>query len=327
MAFGTLLRAAGMEIQVVDMATNKPLVLGQDAQKHEVLSIVTNAGGGFKVYLPATLDARNVRLQASALGLADERLIYQTLAPFKANDAATMDEDTALLARYVRGAFAARIERVFKDAQTKGSFIALVGQDTPPALTGLIQSIGGKVEAASAEAHAERYTDAQRRAGALAAADAILSNMPLEEVQSVGGKKLMMEELRDVLHGFRDATAATMRSRPTPAAGQGYFQDEPWLVEANRAAAEGDRFVVQTPADLGEFVLRHILTNPDKVKQRTLSDVFVSVGYDPANYQRVQDAMTGLLDQIMIVLLPDEAGNDSVAMKALLQAIKAGPQP
>ncbi|MDB5101793.1 MAG: hypothetical protein JWM80_6214 [Cyanobacteria bacterium RYN_339] len=327
MAVGTLLRAANMEIQVIDMSTNMPISLGEDGDKHQVLSIVTNAGGGFKLYLPEKLDSRNVRIAVSALGSGDDRLTYQTLAPFKANESQPLDEDSALLARYVRGAFAARIERVFADAQKKGSFVTLLGPDTPAALKVLIETIGAKVDQASKDAHAELLTPAQRRKVAEASADGILGTMDLEEVTLPGGKLKMLSELRDVLHGFRDATAAKMRKLPAPDAGQGYLADQAWLVEANRAQAPADRYVLQTPTDLGEFVLRYILTNPSRIQQKTLSDVFVSVDYDAANYLRITAAMEGLLQAIFAALIPPDDTQDSPAMTRLLGAIKAGPQP
>jgi hypothetical protein len=326
MAFGTLLRAANMEIQVIDMATNQPLVLGQDAEKHDVLSIVTNSGGDFKVYLPEKLGTRNVRIAATAQGLSDDRLSYQTLTAFQASDATTLDEDTGLLARYVRGAFAARIERVFLDAAKQGSFQRLLGPDTPESLKTLISVIGTKVDDAAKAAHAENYTPEQRRYVALASADAILGNMNLEQVTVHGNAKLsMLGELRDVLHGFRDATARTMRGKARPAEGQGYFQDEAWLIEPNRALDPASRYVIQTPADLGEFCLRAILTSPDRSQHGNLTDVFLAVGYDPANYDRIQAAMTGLLEAIFGALIPPDENQDSPAMQGLLRAIQAGP--
>jgi hypothetical protein len=295
-----------------------------------VLSIVTNAGGGFKVYLPSNLDTKNVRIQATAKGLADDHLTYQTLTPFKANEATAMDEDTALLARYLRGAFAARIEKVFKDAQKKGSFIALVGDKYPEALKSLIASVGAKVEQASQDAHADQYSDADRHVAALAAADAILGTMDLEAVRGAKPENGMLDELRAVLHTFRDQTGKTMRAvKPAPAADQGYFRDEQWMTYVNRTLPESASFRIVTPADLGEFVLQYVITNPQAVRQETLRDVFTSIGDTEAqaDYDKVQDAMNGLLNAIFGALIPPEEGQDSLAMQRLLAAIKAGPKP
>lgn len=100
---GTLMPVAGMAVGVVDLTTDKPVALGQDAAGHPVYAVYTGADGAFHVYLPPATTTR--RFLAAPLTGGDARLTYSSLQG--ATDASvTVDERSLEVEHYMRRAIA-----------------------------------------------------------------------------------------------------------------------------------------------------------------------------------------------------------------------------
>ncbi|MDB5095710.1 MAG: hypothetical protein JWM80_131 [Cyanobacteria bacterium RYN_339] len=104
---GTQLPVVGAQVAVRSLITGKLLEVGKDAAGLPVTTILTNARGGFTLYLPKDL-ATNVRVE-SALR-ADNGAVqrYNLLTEASAVDR-QLDEDSQLVTAYMEDAYASRL--------------------------------------------------------------------------------------------------------------------------------------------------------------------------------------------------------------------------
>lgn len=307
---GETLPAAEMEVQVFDMATGQVLTLGVDAQGKAVTSIYTNASGAYRVYLPASITGKNVRVVASVPETKDARLAYQVVSAFGGEAPGVISEDTALMTSYYTEAFVSRLERMFEQDQAGNLF----GQAVPAALKALVDPLVAEVKAANAKAKVTEMTPTQRRALARKATDALLAYVPLETVTFKESGELVLPKLVETLHEFRLAAGKKMTAE-----GADYFDKQPYVVAANVGRAEADRYVIKRPSDLNDFVLRRYLTTTESGVSRGIIEVLTSIDLPEARMAMINDAMESLSSSILLVLMtnPD-------AKKRLIATIEAG---
>lgn len=333
---GTVLRAAAMEIQVRSMADGKPISLGRDAAGEPVFSVYTNVRGEYAVFLPPDLGAGNVIVSAVVPETRDARLIYGAVTDPRAAEAVTVDEDTSMASAYFREAFISRIEREIL-LEAGG---ANVGDDELEvalkvgAIADAIQALRRGVQ----ESGIGDLPDGPRRARVATLGDALLAYVPLAELKDVDTGNPALPELAKLMAEVRGEARARLAADPA------YFDDQPWMIAANRAATSAglEPFAIRRPSDLPDFVLRAVLvrnlvggstsSSMEKVLKSTYAQLAPVDGQAPkpatetdaraeAIVAKVNEVMNAMLVRTMLVL----AAEDKVALNAAIATMKATP--
>lgn len=273
-AVGTVLPATGMLVRVKSMITGKYLPLGHDAKGEPVFAVLSGKGGAFEVYVPEG-EAGNVILDIRPPEVApaanvppppvDRKLIYETLAPPKGADERPVDEDTALIASYLRLTYALRamvmlrtpdldaaLEQQRKDLRIPADqFPALV--ESTKQLRMLSDSRGvDKAPPAAAYALVERMAD-------IVAARMDLDGLMIsKETYPKWGDRPPQPAIAAVarsLGRMREGARARMAADPT------FFASRPYILAANACKAEADMFTIARPSDIGDFMVREYLSS------------------------------------------------------------------
>ncbi len=105
---GDQLPAAGMLVSVASLTTRQYLPLGQDASGQPVYVVLSDASGGYELYVPEGADT-NLLVIVQPPGKPDPRLVFNVFTPRAEETRRIVDEDSALGARYLRTCMIARL--------------------------------------------------------------------------------------------------------------------------------------------------------------------------------------------------------------------------
>lgn len=276
---------AGMAVGVVDLASDQPVALGNDADGHAVYAIYTGANGAFHAYLPPATSTR--RFVAEPLTGGDARLAYASLQG-QADASVTLDERSLEVEHYVRQAFV----HICNDLQNIDPATVIPGEEfngrVPDAniteydgnFRTFIHALRDPgVTGPSSTAHDALY---------LRLADIILAAIDIDQVEIVktgplgtyaGPNEKSLPALEDVLGQILDATARLMQREQAagrdPAAyftAQGYMQT---LVTITGQAAP----TIEKPSDFASFLTDALIAS--------------STASNPNDYLAIAAVLTG----------------------------------
>ncbi|MDB5097041.1 MAG: hypothetical protein JWM80_1462 [Cyanobacteria bacterium RYN_339] len=328
LGIGDQRRVAGIAVSVVDPSTGKPMQLGQDETGKPAYEVLTNQAGGFEVYLVGKVDASTIRVSGTVSGSKDDRLAYDVFTGNQAQQV-TVDEDTALVGRFLRTIWSAQVEHMalvlsgqLPPDQQHGGFGGPGGGfggpgggfGGPGGGDGLFAVAADQVKAALKQAHSETWTRPQLRAVAATTSEAMLAGIDFGTLKSATSDKLAMEELREVVAIARQKTAEAMQ-------GGKDFHDEPFLARVNAKLPTAEQYVIKRPTDLLDFCDREILASPDRTQQNTLLEVFGVIEVPPEAFGQIFAAV--LTVDLAVLARIQEPG----ALEAIKAIILRGPQP
>ena len=276
--FGTVVPAAGLALGVVDLATGQLLALGQDAAGRPAHAVVTNAAGGFRVYVPAALMG-TVRVVGVPREGADPGL-RSALLSSRLDARIQLDEDTLQVANDVRQIMGSNF---FRAITTKEEQVQIITD----MFTGLLSERAAADIAAGAKQLVAAYRAAgvpamsQERQLAIAnrLSDVVIAHARLEELRSLAKSRLtpigfltpatgseepgepalaaLGEAMAQIRLRVSAVMAAEQRAGRDPAA---YFARKPYIQEA--AARDKTSYAIRKPADFSDFLVRGVQANP-----------------------------------------------------------------
>jgi hypothetical protein len=228
-----------------------------------------------------------------------------------------LDEDSAVVTRFTRACYVGQIEDLLANGhqalEPGGSFDFAI--KTNP----LVGAVLGDLADAAEQAKTAGMKVEDRHALAQRVSDILLYHVDLAAAMSengdsgwTGAPEPALAAMNDVVRQFREAATAKMRDRAT------FFDDQPYIVEANRKAAEAGRpaYAIKKPADLGDYVVQEVLfTQTSRVAP--MAAVASSIGVPLTQNQRFDAASRGLVTHIGITLIAD-----AKAKQAILGAIR-----
>ncbi|MEB3197449.1 MAG: hypothetical protein VKP62_09625 [Candidatus Sericytochromatia bacterium] len=331
--FGTLLPAAGMRVAVRSLRTGQLLPIGQDPSGKPVYSIYTNLSGGYEFHLPPE-EAGNVMVLAEVPQVADARTRYGLLTPVQAQDAAVVDEDTALMTRFVREVFAARLAAVLTTPPAQITCLFQTGDGLPAPLvtplTQMIEEIHGAGQAAGVTADPARATAVAVLAHRMA--DTVLAPIDLAGIviptPAVEGKtspntsgRPALTVLLEVLKEGRTAATSKLEAQPT------LFDELPFFRAAN--ACEPGRYSIRKAADVGAFLLAEYIANNSDPGLLRASEVFAAIGMPTAEFGHAyaSSRLTRAMDAILMRLLLSYNGNKEAVRQVIAGYDAAAPAP
>jgi hypothetical protein len=275
------------------------------------VSVYSDAAGAFKIYLPKSIVGKNVRVVAQVPNSQDTRLAYNLVTSFGGTDTGVISEDTAVVSGMLREAFVSRLERLFEQNQSaEGGFESLLpagaGALAGPMLKDLNDAItAGKVA---------ELDPVRRRALARKTADQLLAFVDLSTVEMPTGGAKVVPALVAVLREVREAATNKMR------ADADYFTKQEVLISANAGLSADQAFTIKKPADLNDFLLRHVMAQVDREKVVAgINAVLGAVSVPLDRKDTVNAAMDSLLKAIGITMITTPE-----AKAAIIVTIKAG---
>jgi hypothetical protein len=267
--FGSVLKAAGLAVGVVDLASGKLLKLGEDDHGNAAYGVVTDANGAFHVYLPASLTTA-VRVVSLPRDGADARL-QTTLLTSNLDGQLALDEDSQQVANNIRLQLAKDILHMLEpppgEAQVDDFALGLVDQATNEAFKAAQQ----RLETAFKAAGGPDLPAATKLAIALRLTDMELAPLKLETVRSAatqpvpvkGAQRpetpgLVIEDVVGVLRKLREKVGAIMEAeRQAGRDPEAYFAAKPYFQDAEQ------KWPIRKPSDFDDYVVRGILANPN----------------------------------------------------------------
>ncbi len=183
------LPAAGMLVSVVSLATRQYLPLGRTPDgKDDVYAVYSDAAGKFDLSVPKGEEG-NVMVVASVPGQRVAGTIYNAIT--KPTEALVVDEDTATVTRYLRGALVGRLADIIaaKDTAEADELIDVESSIAPAAKEQLrlvlarMQALAAQVDGFSRSAGDPALHALQAHAIAQAIVDASFSRVDLREVR------------------------------------------------------------------------------------------------------------------------------------------------
>jgi hypothetical protein len=250
---GTVLPAKGMVVVPVSLTTGKPV--GE--------AVFTDERGHYEIAIPKGL-AENVRIVAAVPGksasdpiVANRRLQYAVIAAPDAGEDVTIDEDTALITRYLR---------VIIRHQTRNSIQASVWTSDEQAqaydqatlkLRAKATAIGllGLPEERQLAVY-ERFTDI------------LMASARLDTLKNASDKPIV-PMLVGMLRDIREAATTKLIASPTFFAEQDYIKNQ---------SGEGCVHEIVKPADVGDFLVFKHLYRADLAALKVASEVAASLG-------------------------------------------------
>lgn len=306
LAAGTELPAVGMAVRAYAMTDDSPLSLGTAPDGRPVYEILTNAQGAFELFLPTDLKGHNIRLEATPPGPRDERLVYERVDAFGTAEAATIAEDTRLVARYLRQAFGVRFRALIWGAEAPYYAEEMnLPDDMQASAAAISNSLNQAALAAGLPTAGEA---AQRRAGQRAA-DAVLAYLDLSGVVVADGTPVVAQLTR-VLREIKLATAAKLQADPD------FFVTQPYVARANLERGAGDRLEIKKPSDLPDFLLAGPLTGLFSQRNARTKEVLTSIALAEASQTAMIDAMDALASAFILEMLVNEQASQG-ALAAL----------
>jgi hypothetical protein len=279
--------AAGMVLEAFALDTSAPIPLGVDTAGHPVFAVYTNELGRFEVYVPAALTG-TVRLRAHAPG-ANKHLQYDLLAVGSQTQDLTLDEDTALVARYMLHAFRAKLVALLQAPDLDDpTFVAGLFNSTlaTPAFAQFVRATAHafRDRVTAARVPPERYDLVAERGAA-----ALLGSVDLDKVSldvtnthwDGPSSELAFDALRTIFKQMREDVARVTLAEPH------FFDHQAYLVTANQSLPVGQApYTITKASDLGDFMVGNYFANNSPEHLVAASHVFTSV----APPERVADA-------------------------------------
>ncbi|MDB5099870.1 MAG: hypothetical protein JWM80_4291 [Cyanobacteria bacterium RYN_339] len=268
------LPASGMEISVLDLASDEPLALGKDPAGQDVYTVLSDAAGGYEVYLPPEV-ASNVLVVARVTGKDDPRLAYDVATTPGAK--VTLDEDSALLTRFIRQTYASAMQTVLKrlldpkPGATKDLMVTFGGTGLPaaqveavfgPILDGIRVSLQARgITADGVPDEAERQ------------ADALLAKIKLNEIKvaphyGVDATEFAYPNLIKALSGARAEVQAKLATQPGPT----FFADV--------AIFKDNDVTIRKATDVMEFIVTRDFPDPKLFNGSEPETILKAVGLD-----------------------------------------------
>lgn len=296
---GSLTAAAGVEIRVFELASGKAVALGVDAKGAPVYGVLTDAAGRYALFVPQAI-AGNVLVQARVPGQADPRLAYDLVAAPGASGfgasgfGAAVDEDTALVTRYLRRAFARRLEAVLAKGQADEAALVstlLAGTEATPELAALagttLKDFRDRVAAAGLPAG--RHREVTERVTDVLIGRTALADIALDVTNTAwkgDPDEPALDAMRDILRQVREAAARK------PLA---FFPPLEFMVKANALRPAGaPELRVLKAADVGEVVVDAFLASDDVANLQLVVKAFHALGLDYTQADRLFAASTGI---------------------------------
>ncbi|MNS32907.1 hypothetical protein D3C72_650030 [compost metagenome] len=283
---GTILPAKGMVVVPVSLVTGKPV--GE--------AVFTDERGHYEIAIPKGM-AENVRIVAAVPGksatdpiVANRRLQYAVVAAPDAGEDVTIDEDTALITRYLR---------VIIRHQTRNSIQASVWTSDEQAKAYDPATLKLRDKAKAVEligmpedrqlAVYERFTDI------------LMASAKLDTLKNDSGKPIV-PMLVGMLRDIREAATTKLIASPTFFAEQDYIKNQ---------SGEGCVHEIVKPADVGDFLVFKHLYRADLAALKVASEVAMSLGL--ASSQNAEFLSAALAIQSSIKgALKDPALTDSL---------------
>ncbi|MFN3430245.1 MAG: hypothetical protein ACK46X_09850 [Candidatus Sericytochromatia bacterium] len=334
-AVGTILPVKGMAVIPIAMRTGE--VVGKP--------VFTDERGGYTLDLPQSLKGSvrivaRVPVTSKSDPIAEDPRVQYTLVVNAASGASptpaptastaaspspgasaapvaasTINEDTALVTKYVRSCFAGRIEEmmVTQDIDTT-SKQTLAKLKVPEVLLETLKGTFEDINKTAKDVGVAKMSADEVDQIAQRASDVLLSYIDLEtlvtdpvELQRPadwGKKELAVAGMNEVMSMLRDGARAKMTENPA------FFETQPYFV------ATGGKYQVRKPSDLGDFMVEeYMLSSVDRGKEVDL--VFESVGVPMTEARRLNTICLGILATVGKVLF-----SNSEAKTEVLAAIR-----
>jgi hypothetical protein len=251
---GTVLPAKGMVVVPVSLVTGRPV--GE--------AVFTDERGHYEVAIPKGM-AENVRLVAAVPGksasdpiVANRRLQYAVVAAPDAGSDVTIDEDTALITRYLRVIIRHQVRNSIQaSVWTPEDQLAAYDKETLK-LRAKAMAIGliGLPEERQIAIY-ERFTDM------------LMASARLDTLKNASGTGYIVPMLVGMLRDIREAATTKLVESPTFFAEQDYIKNQ---------SGEGCVHEIVKPADVGDFLVFKHLYRADLAALKVASEVAASVG-------------------------------------------------
>jgi hypothetical protein len=311
------LPASGMEISVLDLATDVPLALGKDANGQDVYTVLSDANGRYEVYLPDGV-ATNVLVVGRVPGQDDPRLAYDVAA--KPGAAVALDEDSALLTRFIRQTYTGAMQTVLarlldpKPGAAKDLVNYFNGSGLPSAQVEAI--FGPLLEDLRTSLVARGITAAQVPDEAERQADALLAKVKLDEITcdpryGVPGTELAYPKLIEALAGARQAVSAKLQGEPPYFPGFALFKD--------------NQVTIRKATDVMEFIVTRDFPDPKRFNGREPEQILAAVGVEAATATKLMKLARSGGSGISVALT--NTFLDAETLQALAQKVQATPRP
>jgi hypothetical protein len=318
-ADATQLPAANMEISVLDLASDVPLPLGKDAAGQDVYTVLSDAQGRYQVYLPVDVST-NVLVVARVTGQDDPRLAYDVATTPGAE--VTLDEDSALLTRFIRQTYTGAMATVLKRLldPTPGATKDLVAYFNGSGLSAAqVEPIFGPIlDGVRESLQARGVTAEQLPEEAERQADALLAKIKLDEIQvdpryGVKDGERAYPNLIQALSGARAAVQAQLAKQPGPP----YFADVPLFKD--------NGVTIRKATDVMEFIVTRDFPDPKLFNGKEPETILKAVGVDAA-------VATALMKQARsggsgISVAITSSFLDADTLDALAKKVRATPRP
>lgn len=307
---GEILPAAGMVVTVRSLADGELLPLGTDPAGQPVYEVLTNALGGFELYLPAntaTLLVETRFPKATGKAASDPRLAYDLVSDV-ASDKLVIDEDTALVTRYARQAWTETILK-FCLVEDSAGLVREISTDASYKEV-MIQTIAD-FRAIAKETGLDKAPEASARAAAARISDALIARVALSEIKLSsatwsrwqGPEEPAIPALVDVLRQMREAIGAKLAVDP------GYFAQQAYVQEVNARRAPLPPYEIRKAADLNELIINEYLATN---RPRAETDVvFTSMGVGLDLEERMYAAVNAYIAAVMAVLIADPQAKET----------------
>jgi hypothetical protein len=313
------LPAAGMEISVLDLASDVPLPLGKDANGRDVYTVLSDAAGRYEVYLPDGV-ATNVLVVARVPGQDDPRLAYDLAAA--PGGSVALDEDSALLTRFIRQTYTSAMRTVLtrlldpKPGAATDLVVAFNGSGLP---TAQVEAIFGPVlDGLRTSLQARGITAAQVPDEAERQADALLAKIALDKIgvdarYGVDAKERAYPNLIAALAGARAAVNARIAGQPGPT----FFADVP-IFKTNNAT-------IRKATDVMEFIVTRDFPDLKRFNGNEPEQILQAVGVDAAEATRLLKLARAGGSGISVAIT--NTFLDADTLSALAQKVQAPPRP
>jgi hypothetical protein len=305
---GEVLPAAGLVVAVRDLASGQLLSLGSGPGGKPVYEVLTNAAGGFELYVPANAGSLLLesRFPAASGKAADPRLQYDLLSDAP-TQALVIDEDTAQVSRYARNTWKSTVTKFVLTDNEDGTVRDLDNNDNP--LAPQVNAFVKEFHAEAVRVGLDKAPAAEVDALAGRIADTLIARVPLSQIvlskavwpSWTGPEEPAIPALVDVLRRCREATNAKLAADP------GFFDKQDFLIQANKqqAGLGLPPYEIRKSTDLNELVMEEYLAK-NKTHGET-EEVFTVIGVDLYQSERMYAAVNNYIGAVTLVLLTDES--------------------
>jgi hypothetical protein len=319
---GALVPAAGMEVGVRSLRTGKALAVGVDGQGQPVYRVYSNLTGGFELYIPAE-EAGNVLIETTVPQSTDPRQAYAVLAPTAAAAGQAVDDDAAVVTRFVRDVAVRRfVDYLEQPPDVSETYYAGI---IPDELVGPLRATLGQLRSAAAAAGISADAKLQPAVWALVAgmtdkqlARLDLGSLVLDHAQVAYWGTCTGEEREGAIAGLtalmrqvREGAAARLAADPAA------FDQEAYLQLGN--ACKPGTYVIKRPADLVGFLVDEYLApnRYDTDNWRLVVLNSVDAAYDAKGIDNAKRLYAATAAVAIGVLLPVLTNTDGALDEAL----------